>query len=156
GPGDVTIPIGIGHRPYLASAAELSRSHWSTLPQSPLGRRSNPILAWTGKDLLEVGGTRNGVFQRTGAAFSSITRRSHAIPTSHRNVGLSGGALSVWTGHRLFVASSKPARVLRGTCCRGAPAGLYDPATNRWTTTESLPGQLVGLELTTPVWTGHD
>jgi hypothetical protein len=47
---------------------------------------------------------------------------------------------------------SPPSYWIAGT---GAPAGLYDPVSNRWTVT-NLPGQMLGLQLAAPVWTGHD
>ena len=130
--------------PQPATAGELARARWSSLPSSPLGQRSSPILAWTGNGLLEVGGTRNGVIQRDGAAFDPARRHWQPIAKVPVSVGLRN-AVSVWTGpvsHQLFVTS-------------GNVAGLYDPETNGWTTTD-LPRQLLGLELAAPVWTGHD
>jgi hypothetical protein len=133
-------PVFIGRAPGPATAGALLRSHWSALPPSPVGPRSDPILAWTGVELLEVGGTRNGVIQRDGAAFDAARRQWRSIAPAPSSIQLKG-AVSVWTG-RLFVTSGKV-------------AGLYDPGTNRWTTTQ-LPAQMAGLQLASPVWTGHD
>src|SRR5260370_430296 len=38
------------------SAAALARGHWSVLAASPLGSRQGPVVAWTGQELLEIGG----------------------------------------------------------------------------------------------------
>lgn len=130
--------------PRPATAAELARAHWSVLPPSPLGPRSDPILAWTGNELLELGGVRNAVQQRDGAVFNPARgqwRRIAAVPGSVRL----SDAVAVWTGvtdHRLFVTN-------------GNVAGLYDPDTNKWTTTK-LPRPLAGRALYAPVSTGHD
>ena len=130
--------------PGPATAAGLARAHWSVLPPSPLGPRSDPILAWTGNELLELGGVRNGVLHRDGAVFIPGRRQWRRIAAVPGSVGLRG-AVAVWTGvadHRLFVTN-------------GAVAGLYDPDANRWTTTK-LPQPLAGRTLYAPVSTGHD
>lgn len=129
--------------PGPASAAGLVRSHWSVLPSSPLGPRSDPILAWTGYGLLELGGVRNGVLHRDGAIFDPTRGRWRRIAAVPDSVGLRGAA-AVWTGvgdHRLFVTNGKV-------------AGLYDPDANRWSTTR-LPRTLAGRTLYAPVSTGH-
>jgi hypothetical protein len=134
------------------SAAQLSHFRWSTLATSPLGRRSQPIVAWTGRDLLELGGMRNWKFTNAGAAFNPSSGRWRRIAPAPNTIGLAS-AVATWTGHDLFVTNGHvppdwpPAL--------GAPAGLYDPATNRWTVTE-LPRQLLGLVLSAAVWTGRD
>jgi len=134
------------------SAAELSRFRWSRLPASPLGPRSQPLLAWTGSELIELGGMRKGSTISDGAAFDIATRRWHRITPLPNTIGLTG-AVSVWTGHELFVTNGlfpsdwAPAA--------GAPAGLYNPATNRWSAT-LLPRALAGLQVAAVVWTGRD
>jgi hypothetical protein len=150
---------GIMGRPENAvpgpSAAELARFRWSDLPPSPLGPRSGPLLAWTGRELIELGGTRNGPTINDGAAFDIGTGRWHRIAQVTGNVGFAN-AVTAWTGRQLFVTNGQTA-----SCPSGAPvtpclphAGLYDPATNRWKTT-LLPKQMAGLTLTTAVWTGR-
>lgn len=101
------------------TASELSRAHWSALPRSPLGPRSDPILAWTGHELFELGGTKNGVVQRDGATLDPASQHWRSIAQVPGSIGLNG-AVSVSTGpvgRQLFVASGKV-------------AGLYDPVTN--------------------------
>jgi hypothetical protein len=144
------------HSPNQPSAFMLSQYSWSTLARSPLGARSNPILAWTGSKLLEVGGTKNGVTQNGGAAFDQRTERWTLIAPVKANVGFSH-AIDVWTGRELFVTNGQTA-----PCPTSVPvsrclphAGLYNPATNRWTST-LLPRQLEGLELAGAAWNGHE
>jgi hypothetical protein len=101
-------------------------------------------VAWTDPFLIELGGTRNGVIQRDGAVFDTSAQRWRRIAAVPGSIGLDG-AVSVSTSpvsRQLFVAG-------------GMVAGLYDPVTNRWTTTK-LPRQMEGLHLIAPVWTGHD
>jgi hypothetical protein len=158
GPGGVSVQNRSSAPPHPATAGELARGHWSVLPTSPLGRRSDPILAWTGNDLLELGGTRNGAIQRDGAAFDAAREQWRRIAPVPASVGLNG-AVSVWTGfvsEQLFVTNGRTEwcrTVLTSACL--PRAGLYSPDTNRWTTT-ALPKQLDGLQLAPPVWTGHE
>jgi hypothetical protein len=142
-----------GHGP---TAAQLARFRWSALASSPLGARTDPVLAWTGRELIELGGTERGVTQNDGAVFDSSTGRWALIAHVRGNVGFSN-AVDVWTGRQLFVTNGQTA-----SCLGGAPvtrclprAGLYDPATNRWTST-LLPKQLDGLTLAGAAWTGRD
>lgn len=137
------------------SAADLARFRWSALPPSPLGPRSNPLLAWTGKELIELGGIKKGSTQNDGAAFDVATGRWHRIAPVTGNVGFTNG-VSVWTGRQLFVTNGVAASCLAGPATPCLPhAGLYDPATNRWRTI-LLPRQMAGLTPTAAVWTGRD
>ncbi len=160
-PAQPTVPPGLfpahpGRPGSGPSAAQLSRFRWSALPPSPIGPRSQPVLAWTGKELLELGGVKNGSTASDGAAFDPATGRWRTIAPVRANVGFSD-AVDVWTGRQLFIANGQ-----NGSCAGGVPvarclprAGLYDPATNQWTTT-LLPKQLDGLALGAAAWTGRD
>jgi hypothetical protein len=138
------------------TAAQLSHFRWSALARSPLGARSDPLLAWTGRELIELGGTKKGNTQPDGAVFVAATGRWTLVAHVRGNVGFSN-AIDVWTGRQLFVTNGQTA-----SCLGGAPvsrclprAGLYDLATNRWTTT-LLPKPLDSLTLAAAVWTGRD
>jgi hypothetical protein len=141
------------------SAAAIARYHWSTLPPSPLGARSNPVAAWTGKELLELGGYRHGRAVRDGAAFDPASGRWHSIAPVPGNVAVWSTiqVRSAWTGRQLFFFG------LAGSCFDKPPylrcphtAGLYDPATNHWTTTV-MPAAMDGaFNSAVAVWTGHD
>jgi hypothetical protein len=150
------IPAHQRPEPTGPAAAQIARFRWSDLPASPLGPRSQPLLAWTGQDLLELGGLKglNGTTTADdGAAFNLATGKWHRIETPPCRVALAN-AVSVWTGRQLLVASGQS-----GSCPAGEKAkpnaGLYDPATNRWSLT-GLPAQLIGLDLAAAVWTGRD
>jgi hypothetical protein len=144
------------HAPSQPSAFLLSQYSWSELDRSPLGARSKPLLAWTGSKLLELGGNKNGVTQNDGAAFDPRTERWALIAPVKANVGFSH-AVDAWTGRELFVTNGQtapcPASVPVSRCL--PQAGLYNPATNRWTTT-LLPQQLDGLHLAGAAWNGHE
>lgn len=148
-------PAPTANQPPGPTAAQLSRFRWSALPPSPLGPRSQPLLAWTGKYLIELGGQRGltgGETAYGGAAFDPATGRWHRIAQIPNNIGLTD-ALTIWTGHELFVTNgelpSHPPSPLYG-----APAGLYDPASNQWSGTE-MPRQLLGARQMVGAWTGQ-
>ncbi len=133
------LPSGSPAGPAAARSAGI---RWSGLPASPLGPQSRPVLAWTGRELIELGGARNGSTISSGAAFSPATGRWHLIAgVGHGGIGLAD-AVSVWTGRQLFVAG-------------GTRAALYDPAAGRWTPTR-LPAAMGGLNLNDAAWTGRD
>jgi hypothetical protein len=92
-PASVRVPAGLigGYlRPRAAgpTAAQISTFRWSDLPSSPLGPRSEPLLAWTGGELVELGGLKNGTAADDGAAFNPATGRWRRIASvAPRNVG---------------------------------------------------------------------
>ncbi len=133
------------------SASRVSRFRWSVLPSSPLGPRSAPMVAWAGRELVEVGGTAGTRAHSDGAAFDPATGVWHAIAQALGVVGAAGLA-SVWTGRALFVVGGLLTR--SGESVARVWAGLYDPAADRWTAT-ALPRALDGLYLTAAVWTGR-
>lgn len=145
-----------------STAAQIAGFRWSRLPASPLGPRTQPLLAWTGRELIELGGLRKGGTTDEGAAFDPATGRWHRIASvGSRNIGFAN-AVSVWTGRLLFVSNGQTESCVQvkggggGTQANCWPhAGLYDPVTNRWTQTR-LPNAMNGLELMAAVWTGRD
>ncbi len=124
------------------SAVKLAHGRWRVLPRSPLGRRANGTVVWTGQELLEAGGETpgrsgdgvGGTLQTGAAAFDPGTgtwRTIAALP----NTSLAVNALPVWTGSGLFLlaqaqspAASSPAR-----------AAVYDPAADSWSSTPPAP-----------------
>ena len=153
-----------GPRPPAAltgpAAAQLARFRWSELPPSPLGTRIYPVVAWTGRELIELGGLPGlgqDHWSHDGAAFDPATGRWHRIAgIGSRNIGF-GGAVSVWTGRQLFVGNGqteKCATKAAPAACQ-PQAGLYNPVTNRWAQTR-LPAAMDGLYLSAAAWTGRD
>ncbi len=137
----------------LAAAAGF---HWSVLRSSPLGARSEPELVWTGKELVELGGSHKNKAINDGAAYVPATGRWHRIAPPAFDVDLSD-AVTAWTGRQIFVINGGIASCPGGkkvpVCL--PTVGLYNPATNRWTTT-MLPRALEGLAPSAAVWTGHE
>jgi hypothetical protein len=128
--------------------AALARGHWSVLATSPLGSRQEPVVAWTGRELLEIGGWVANAASRAGAAFDPADGRWRRIAPAPVPVGAL--AASVWTGSRLFVFGGQ----LPGRPVLGPTAALYDPASDSWTVTAPAPfGQ--GLGQPVAVWTGR-
>lgn len=155
-------PVGPATPPAPGpTAAQISRFRWSSLPASLLGPRFQPLLTWAGKELIELGGSRKGTSQQDGAAFNPAAGQWHHIasPVPY-NVGFVNAA-TVWTGSQLFVTNGQFESCLATRNGGGTPAncwphaGLYDPATNSWSSTK-LPKQLYGLDLMAAVWTGRD
>lgn len=152
-----------GPRPPAAltgpAAARLARFRWSKRPPSPLGARRQPVVAWTGRELLELGGTRNGTSVESGAAYNPATGRWHLFGGAGQRPVPFPNAVSVWTGRQLFVTSGQFRSCVAepgGSPARCGPqAALYDPVANRWTQTR-MPAAMAGLEVTEPVWTGRD
>jgi hypothetical protein len=161
-------PTGVGgHGKRGPTATQLTHFRWSSLPPSPLGPRSMPLVASTGKELIELGGISRNMTQVDGAAFVPATGRWHRIAAAPYNVGFTDGwtgrnfsnVVDAWTGHQLFVTNGDFESCAAGSS--GSPAmcyphaGLYDPATNTWSSTK-LPKQMYGLDLQSAVWTGGD
>jgi hypothetical protein len=155
-PSSGIFPASPQAAPSGPATAELSRFRWSALPPSPLGRRAQPILTWTGNELIELAGPNGPADAPSGwngaaAAFTPATGSWHRIAPVPETMQLPG-AFSVWTGRQLFVtnASVPP----NGKAPVGSSAALYDPATNRWTAT-ALPQQLADATQLAATWTGE-
>ncbi|MGA2924851.1 MAG: hypothetical protein ABSG43_02465 [Solirubrobacteraceae bacterium] len=138
---------------HNGTANGLAHGHWTVLARSPLGRRYAPTFVWDGRELLELGGTAAGRYrgapQDSGAAYAPALRRWRriaAVPPVVEPVY----AASVWTGRQVFVFGGPPSSHQAGISC--CVAGLYNPATDRWTVSPKAP--LDQLEQPTAVWTG--
>lgn len=141
-------PAGPGARGRSGTSAALAGGHWSVLTASPLGNRQDPVVSWTGRELLEIGGWGGHAGSRDGAAFDPATGRWRRIAPAPVPVGAL--AASVWTGRSLFVFGGQ----LPGGATAGLAAAVYAPASGRWTLTSPAPfGQ--GLSQPTAVWTGR-
>ena len=137
------------------TARQLTGFRWSSLPPSPLGAVSDPLLTWTGSELVELGGFRGKAQSHEGAVYDPATRRWHRTPDVQADLSNNAdgpGAATAWTGRALFVAAP-PAPRCRGAGCRPR-ASLYDPATNSWSTAP-VPGRFDGLIPQSAVWTGR-
>jgi hypothetical protein len=145
------VPGGAGPASSAASAAAFARGRWSVLAASPLGSRQGPVVAWTGTELLEIGGWGGNAPLNAGAAFDpavgSAGRWRRIAPAP---VPVGALAASVWTGSRLFVFGGQQP----GRAALGPAAALYDPVSGRWAVTAAAPfGR--GLREPVAVWTGR-
>jgi len=124
GPGTPRYSLGDG------AAYDIATDHWQVLPRAPIAGRYEAVAAWTGTEMLVVGGQRDHAgpqgsigFLRDGGAFDPLRRH-------WRRIADAPGCpmFGTWTGTRLVVG---------GTCAdvAGAPLVLaaYDPARDRWT-----------------------
>jgi hypothetical protein len=137
--------------------AGLSDYRWATLAPSPLGPRQPDIVTWVGRDLLEIGGAVHGKPSKTGAAYDPIAKRWHATAPVPFDVNVAFATFTS-TGRQLFVTDGRFPRCGSGAKRPAAcepHAGLYNPVTNRWTTTQ-LPSPMYGLPSMTSTWTGRD
>jgi len=155
-PSYVTIPGLFAGQPPPGetgpTASQISKFIWANRGRSPLGARSQPILAWTGGELLEIGGLTGTRAHNDGAAYSFLTGSWRRIASAPGVVGATAGS-SIWTGHELFVVGG---RISPSTDSLVGPwAGLYNPSDNRWTAT-LLPSQMAGLNVMAVTWTGRD
>lgn len=142
-------PGGSGPTTPAATAAALARGRWSVLAASPLGSRQGPVVAWTGRELLEIGGTGGRAGPGDGAAFDPTDRRWRRIARAPAPVG--AAEASVWTGRRLFAFGVPPAAA---EAAAKAAAELYDPASDKWAVTATAPFG-TGLREPAAVWTGR-
>ncbi len=151
-----------GHtgRPPAAATSTLSAIRanaivygtWSAIPPAPLSVRYGSVRAWTGDEMLVVGGQEPDftpgippTVDRDGAAFDPATERWSRLPAAPIPVGPSSA--SVWTGSQLFAWG--------GTSAYVSNAGArFDPSTNRWRRLPTSP--LSPRSDAIAVWTGRE
>jgi N-acetylneuraminic acid mutarotase len=102
--------------------------------------RANAAMAWTGHELVVVGGSNGPGIEQIGAAYSPATDLWRPLPDPPGAVDAWENAVTgpaVWTGAELLLYAEGLA---------------FDPATNEWRTIASLPGSPRTTEIA--VWTG--
>ncbi len=130
--------------PAGLSVAALKRLHWAALPADPLGPRELAVTAWTGRELLAVGGapiTGDGLAGAglTGAdAYDPQTRRWQLLPSfplTPRN-----SPASAWTGYGLLVWGGASAPGGRGGLSQAlADGAILDAAKRHWSVLPASP-----------------
>jgi hypothetical protein len=122
-----TAPAGI-------ALQALRRLHWSALPIDPLAPRDTVITAWTGHELLAVGGQRSadGAAYTGADAYDPQTGRWQVLPSLP--LVARDAPASAWTGYGLFVwggTSTPGGRPQDGQGLRDG--AILDVAHRRWT-----------------------
>ena len=113
------------------AAYDVGKNTWSVLPPAPIDARFDAVSAWTGSEMLVVGGRRSGAgptggdgFLNDGAAYDPVHHRWRPLPDAPGCPGV-----GTWTGHTLVVAGACADRTSRKLV-----TAEYDPERNRWTT----------------------
>jgi hypothetical protein len=138
--------------PATPEVPPVASNSWGVLPAAPIDSRYDAVGAWTGKEMILVGGMRDGTgpsggieFLQDGAAYDPAHRVWRRIPDAP-----GCPAFGTWTGTELVVG---------GTCAnttREFAMAAYDPARNAWT---RLPPHAVATQLVAAggrvyAWTG--
>ncbi len=117
---------------------------WVSVPAPTLLRGAGYAAVWTGTEMILWGGS-----QIAGARYSSasgtwsMTTTLNAPPASSFPTG-------VWTGSEMIVWGGGSST---GSSYTG---GRYDPATDSWVRTLSVPGLPSGRQQHTAIWTGTE
>lgn len=139
-----------GHTFRDAAAYNPCTDAWRRIAPLPTRYRGT-ITAWTGREMLLVGGSpRAGV----GFAYDPRTDRWRTLPRMSGDNWWGGNSVSVWTGRRLLVFGGQVLPSRPGARVAPARGVAYTPATNRWSSLPASPltGNLRDL---TAVWTGR-
>jgi hypothetical protein len=149
-----------------ATPAQLAAGRWRTLPVLPPGRlaeRTDPAVAWTGRQLLVWGGaslspSRPLRIYADGAAYDPGTGRWTALPPAPEGQWLQDGhGLAVWTGREVLVwGGYKPDPAGRPNYAAPGDGVAYDPARRSWRRLAARPRQLPFGSDTWVVWTGRE
>jgi hypothetical protein len=120
----------VGHAD--GAAYDVDTNTWRSLPASPLAGRFGAVAAWTGSEMLIVGGDSGHVseqgadLRRDGAAYNPATN-------TWRTIADAPGCprIGAWSGNRLVVA---------GQCASSEDpfvVASYDPASDTWSTIDT-------------------
>lgn len=144
---DITLRDGAAYVPGAGTAP----GRWRPIAPMPRGR-ADATATWTGRDLIVVGGVRQGTTRtailRTALAYRPSTGRWRALAPMPRG---RTGHVAVWTGSRLVVWGGTTA--YGDTTDTALATGVaYDPAADRWTSIGTAP--VAGRAGAVAVWTG--
>lgn len=132
---------------------------WRRLPDGPLGNREGYVSAWTGKELLIIGGTSgDGFASPVAAAVDPRTGSWRLLAGLNKLVAFRPNG-AVWSGSEVFVAGLVSQCPEQGSSCgRYRPILMaYDPTTDatRRIDLTGAPIQRSRLSQLAPVaWTG--
>ena len=123
---------------------------WRRLPPSGLAPREDPVVVWTGRQLVVWGGLS---FQRTtaygdGARLDPATGRWMRLPPAPAPAR--GLAAAVWSGREVLIWGGATGSTATSQVGKGM---AYSPATNTW---RALPlSPLRAKSMPSGVWTGR-
>jgi N-acetylneuraminic acid mutarotase len=130
---------------YFRDAAAYNPATGTWRKIAPMPRRQAGATAvWDGKEILFIGGGRQGLTSR-GLAYNPATNRWRLLPAMAYP---RSGFAAVWTGRQLLVWGGL-------TASRTPPphGEAYTPSTNKWTALPASP--LRGRAYPVAVWTGR-
>jgi hypothetical protein len=104
---------------------------WRKLPPGPLGPREGYVSAWTGDELLIIGGTEGDGFASPLAAAVTPDGHWRLLPALNDLEALIPSG-AVWDGSRVFVTGAHYLCAAMGSACQDLEqiAVAYDPATD--------------------------
>jgi hypothetical protein len=150
--------------PVVSASYDPADDRWTRLPDGPLGPREGYASAWTGKELVIVGGHRGEAEGLPVAAAldpaDGTWRVLHGLDGVHFYGGPSG---AVWNGRDVILAGNVSLCPEKGVACDRFSATLvaYDPTTD---TARDVPlpapsadfGADTAAQLKPVAWTGTD
>jgi hypothetical protein len=136
---------------------------WEPLPPAPEHlwlRGGNPLVVWTGREMLLWGGVTitdpegnpNAGRPANGLAYDPERRTWRRLPDRPAQLSRSHDKWAVWTGRELLVGEVEETSIGGGTV-----AAAYDPAANRWRLLPPSPALTGGyghLRARTAMWAG--
>jgi hypothetical protein len=149
GSGAPAVPVADG------AAYDPATRTWRLLPPAPLSAREGAAAAWTGTEMVVVGGDSAGngstVFG-DAAEYDPATNTWQSLPSLP--IEPRTDATAIWTGTQLIVIGGKNGD--GGDALAYEDAAAYDPASNSWATLPAAPAEpgwnVVGV---TQAWTGR-
>lgn len=158
--------LGTGHEPAptrrtagggapAVSVARLLAGHWRQMPGDPLAPRTDPVVAWTGRELIVWGGqaTDSLAYFSDGASYDPASNSWRPLPPSP--LSARGSASGLWTGSELIVFGGE---LITGSHRRqpqtSDQAAAYDPTTGTWKRLPNPP--LSPRDGALSVWTGDE
>ena len=134
------------------TATQLAAGHWAVLPPAPIPTRDNPVVVWTGREIIVWGGEsgpQGNVVHADGAAYDPSTNQWTVLPAAP--ISGRSGAAAVWTGTEMLIwggyDESGPGFHVSAT------GAAYDPGTNSWRMLP--PASLSARAGAQAVWTGN-
>jgi hypothetical protein len=107
-----------GILPKGGAAYDPSTDRWRLVSDAPIAGRLEPVVVWSGTEVIAFGGWIGDATQLDGAAWDP---RTDAWRTIARSPLIGTEPVGAWLDGRLYVLTSES-------------AAAYDPSTDRWTT----------------------